>query len=217
MSSVDDIATGCYTLCLGLFGDPEAMGPARQRAEAALKHFTKVFPESPEYAQGLLESLRQSEPSRPGMQFLSSGQAWKAQLEIARKSHQDFQVARVGRFLKDIVSEDPRLVAFGGLLFFTFPEAGFWCLARNHQGQLVEKGWGALDADLLRVLGRNPMEWNERWTADDSPGKIEELFGLVARKPVVSSALEDVSSRLRYRLVGEGLPLAMPAKRGPRF
>jgi hypothetical protein len=218
MSSIDDIATGYYTLCLGLFGDPEAIGPARLRAEGALKHFTEVFPDAPEYAEALLESLRQSEPYRPGPEFLSCGQGWQAQLDIARKSQQNWQAARVGRFLSDIVSEDPRLVAFGGLLSTSLKDdAGFECLVRNHQGQVVNRVWGSTDAALVKVLGSNPFEWGDQWNENRSSESVEYLFGLATGVPVVSRALEAVGSRLRSRLVGEGLPLAMPAKRGPRF
>ncbi len=218
MGSVDDIATGYYTLCLGLFGDPEAIAPARVRAEAALKHFTEVFPDAPEYAEALLESLRQSEPYRPSPELLSCGQAWQVQLDIARKSQQNWQAARVGRFLSDIVSEDPRLVAFGGLLSTSLKgDAGFECLVRNHQGQVVNRAWDSTDANLVKIFGSNPFKWDDHWNENRTAENVEYLFGLAASVPVASLALEAVSSRLRSRLVGEGLPLAAPARKGPRF
>lgn len=213
MSSVDDTATGSYTLLLGLFGDPEALAPARERAVGALKHFTDVFPEDHAYAQGLLESLQQHEPRRPAPPLPDGGQIWHASLAIARKSQQNWQAPRVQRFLKEISAEDPRLVTFGGLLSSTLPDAGLECLVVSGQALLVNASWGYSSQELLAIIGKDTTTWG----IGHESAEIDALFGLVLDRPVVERALSDVSSRLRARLVGQGLPLAAPSRKGVRF
>lgn len=213
MSSVDDTATGSYNLLLGLFGDPEALATARDRAVGALKHFTDVFPGEQAYAQGLLESLQQHEPRQPGPPLPDSGQVWHASLAIARKSQQNWQAPRVQRFLQEISAEDPRLVTFGGLVSSLLPDAGFECLVVSGQALLNNTSWGYPDQKLLAILGKDTTTWGIGHDAEE----VDALFGLMLDRPVVERALSDVSSRLRARLVSQGLPLAAPSKKGMRF
>lgn len=204
MGSVDDTATGSYQLILGLFGDPESIGPARQRALEGLKSFSDVFPYDIAYRQSLADALNEAVPRRSAGGLPDDGQVWHASMTVVYRSQQNWQSARVSRFLKEIVQGDPRLMAFGGLLSYTLPHAGWECLAVNHAGQVLNMSWRETAPELTHIIGSDINAWGVGHT----PEEVDALFGLIAKAPRVEHALSEVRSHLRARLVAEALPLA---------
>lgn len=204
MGFVNDTATGSYQLILGLFGDPESIGPARQRALEGVKSFADVFPDDIAYGLSLRDALAEESPRRSTGGLPEDGQVWHASMTIAYRSQQNWQGARVSRFLKEIVHGDPRLMAFGGLLSYALPHAGWECLATNHAGQLLNMSWRETDSELTRIIGSDINAWGVGHT----PEEVDALFGLITKVPKVENALSEVRSHLRARLVAEALPLA---------